>query len=310
MMLDPIYPASPIHGNPLLLIALGAGPVLVLLAGVAWLSWRRREAWAPRCLLGLALCAVVLAGMMRVPASGQFYYGTMAALPVALLLAWLWTRTAPGPLLGGLAALWIGLSGIANATYQTVQWQVWGQEQPRVHLGAWPVDPAQRPHWLQAEDLVAERLAVGRTLAAQAAADPALAAARVGIVFRAQDLFERPAFLTEIDNRLRLPACDLCILPPGPGDSLAPATLWRGAAPSGAWAETLFLFDCRDGGEHAAACRNTLRDRPPEPKRSWLPDDGRTIRAIFQARARERAEICDRLRAGHAPLPASCRSRP
>jgi hypothetical protein len=310
MMLDPLYPVSPIHGNPLLLIALGAAPVLVLLAGVARLSWRRREAWALRCLLGLALCAVVLAGMMRVPASGQFYYGTIAALPVALLLAWLWTRTAPGPLLGGFAALWIGFSGIANVTYQAAQWQVWGQEQPRVHIAGWPESQERRPKWLQAEDRIAERLAAGRRLAAQAAADPALAAARVGIVFRVQDLFERPTFLTEIDNRLRLPACDLCILPPGPGDSLAPATLWRGAAPSEAWAETLFLFDCRDGGEHAAACRDPRRDRPPEARPSWLPDDGRSIRAIFQARARERAETCDRLRAAGVETPTFCRNLP
>jgi hypothetical protein len=284
--------------------------VLVLLAGVARLSWRRREAWALRCLLGLALCAVVLAGMMRVPASGQFYYGTIAALPVALLLAWLWTRTAPGPLLGGFAALWIGFSGIANVTYQAAQWQVWGQEQPRVHIAGWPESQERRPKWLQAEDRIAERLAAGRRLAAQAAADPALAAARVGIVFRVQDLFERPTFLTEIDNRLRLPACDLCILPPGPGDSLAPATLWRGAAPSEAWAETLFLFDCRDGGEHAAACRDPRRDRPPEARPSWLPDDGRSIRAIFQARARERAETCDRLRAAGVETPTFCRNLP
>ena len=309
MTLDPLYPVSPIYGNTTTLLLLGAGPVLVLLAGVAWLSWRRREAWALRCFLGLGLCAVVLAVMMRVPAPGQFYYGTIAALPIALLLAWIWTRTTPSPLLGGLAALWVGLSGIANATYQTAQWQVWGQEQPRIHVAGWPAEPERRPKWLQAEDRIAERLAAGRALAAAAAADPALTGTRVGIVFRAQDLFERPTFLTEIDNGLRLPTCDLCILPPSPQNSLVPATLWRGQAPSGTWAEQLFIFDCREGAENAATCHNPARGVPPEPRPSWLPNDGRSLRAIFQERAAARVETCVRLAEAKGEPTERCRLR-
>jgi hypothetical protein len=305
-MLEPLYPISPTWGSPVLLLLIGTLPVALLVVGAAWLGWRRREAWPLRVLLALLLCAVLLAVLMRVPASGQFYYGAIATLPVALLLAWIWTRTAPRPLLGGLAALWIGLAGIANATYQTAQWQVWGQEQPRVHPNGWPADPVKRPKWLQAEDRIAERRAAGQALLDAAAADPALARSRVGIAFRVQDLFERPTFLTEIDNAARPPACDLCILPPGPDGGPAPATLWRGAAPSGAWADALFLFDCRPDGAHADACRNTARGTPPEPRASWLPDDGRTLREIFQSRARERAEMCRRMTASEGKDPARC----